>query len=263
MNKTQTEKNGNEVTQKEFDRSVCMSFFNDHRELVKRIERLHGVETAYKIQNLIIDYGLDGVMPTDETLLQYVPEPVLNQIDQNQQRRSKGFKGEDLEVSRSIIVMHRDHPELSQNAIAKQLGVSKGKVNKTLKKYENGEYEGIINFNTFINTDINTYTNTSTITNTTATVTSPSNTVTSPTVTATNQKDQSLQSGSQTQMASPTNNSSDLASKKKTYDDFSEEICEQIYNKYNCESTIKELTDEYNTSSDVIWEIIRSYYFVN
>jgi predicted transcriptional regulator len=146
----------------EFDRSICMSFFNDHRELVKRIERLHGLEMAYKVQCAIIDYGLDGIAPTEEELLQYIPEPVLNQIDNNQKRRSKSFKGEDLEVSRSIILLHRDRPEMSQNAIASELGVSKGKVNKTLQKYENGEYEGIIDFtDTSTSTITNTSTNTS------------------------------------------------------------------------------------------------------
>lgn len=162
MNKLQNA-NATTQTQEEFDRSICMSFFDDHRKLVKRIERMQGIEMAYKVQNLIIDYGLDGVMPTDEELLQFVPEPVLNQIDNNQKRRSKGFQGENLDLSRSIIIFHRDHPELSQNAIAKQLGVSKGKVNKTLQKYRNGEYEEIIdldNINTITNTITSTSTNT-------------------------------------------------------------------------------------------------------
>ena len=164
MNKDTKEK---QTTKKEeFDRSVCMSYFDDHRQLVKRIERLQGIEMAYRVQNLIIDYGLDGIKPTDEELLQFVPEPVLNQIDQNQKRRSKGFLGEDLEVSRSIILLHRDHPELSQNAISKQLDVSKGKVNKTLQKYKNGEYEGIINLDDNTLTITSTSTITSTITNT-------------------------------------------------------------------------------------------------
>lgn len=157
MNKTQ---NTNVTTQtEEFDRSICMSFFNDHRLLVKRVERLHGLEMAYRVQNAIIDYGLDGIKPTEEELLQFIPEPVLNQIDNNQKRRAKSFKGEDLEVSRSIILLHRDRPEMSQNAIASELGVSKGKVNKTLQKYNNGEYEGIIDF-----TDTSNYTDTITST---------------------------------------------------------------------------------------------------
>lgn len=166
MNNFQNE-NAAMQTKEEFDRSMCMSFFDDHRKLVKRIERMQGIEMAYRVQNLIIDYGLDGVMPKDEELLQFVPEPVLNQIDQNQKRRSKGFQGENLEVSRSIILLHRDRPDLSQNAIAKELGVSKGKVNKTLQKYKNGEYEGIINLDDTITlTNTFTSTSTSTITNT-------------------------------------------------------------------------------------------------
>ena len=169
MNKLQ---NANEMTQsqEEFDRSICMSFFNDHRQLVKRIERLHGIEMAYKVQSAIIDYGLDGIIPEEEELLQFIPEPVLNQIDKNQKRRARSFKGEDLEVSRSIILLHRDHPEMSQNAIMKALNVSKGKVNKTLQKYKNGEYEGIINLDvsTDTYTGTNTYTSISTITDMTS-----------------------------------------------------------------------------------------------
>ena len=154
--------------EKEFDRSICMSYFNDHRQLVKRIERMHGMEMAYKIQNVIIDYGLDGIMPTDDNILQYIPEPIFNQIDNNQKRRSKGFKGEDLELSRSIILLHRDRPELSQNQIVEMLNTSKGKVNKTLQKYKNGEYEGIIDLDGDITiTSTNTITNT--ITSTTVT----------------------------------------------------------------------------------------------
>ena len=97
-------KNNVTTQTEEFDRSICMSFFNDHRELVKRIERLHGTEMAYRVQSTIIDYGLYGIKPTEEELLQFIPEPVLNQIDNNQKRRARSFKGEDLEVSRSIIL---------------------------------------------------------------------------------------------------------------------------------------------------------------
>ena len=158
------------IKKEEFDRSICMSFFNDHRKLVHRIERLHGIEMAYKVQNAIIDYGLDGRFPVDETILQYVPEPILNQIDQNQKRRSKGFQGEDLEASRSIILLHRDRPELSQNGIAKTLHISKGKVNKTLQKYANGEYNGILNLDGL--DDGSNYTNTITITSTNTSMTS-------------------------------------------------------------------------------------------
>lgn len=157
-----------------------MSYFDDHRRMVKRIERLHGIEMAYAVQNIIIDYGLDGVLPTDDdNILQYIPEPIFGQIDRNQERRARGFKGDDLEVSRSIILLHRDHPEYSQNQIAKIVGKSKGKVNKTLQKYRNGGYDGVLDFDNEISTasdtDTSTNTGTSTVTDTgmTATVTEP------------------------------------------------------------------------------------------
>lgn len=164
------------MNKEEFDRSRCMSYFDDHRKLVKRIERMRGVEVAYKVQSSIIDYGLYGIFPDDDEILQYIPEPILNQIDRNQERRERCFAGEDLEMSRSIILMHRDHPEYSQNKIVQLLKTSKGKVNKTLQKYKNGEYEGIIELsdtNTYPNPITNPNTNTYPNTYTTVTTTEP------------------------------------------------------------------------------------------
>lgn len=143
MNKEQrTEKQ----TQDEFDRSICMSYFGNYRTSVKRIENKYGKELAYDVQSAIIDYGLYGIRPTDEDLLIFVSETVFDVIDKSQAKRAKGFSGEDLEMSKKIIQSHRDRPDLSQEKLAMMLHTSKGKVNKTLKKYRNGEYEGILNF---------------------------------------------------------------------------------------------------------------------
>ena len=144
MNKTQ---NTNVTTQtEEFDRSICMSFFGNYRTSVKRIEKKYGVDMAYKVQSAIIDYGLYGIKPTDEDILIFVSETVFDVIDKSQAKRARGFSGEDLEMSKKIIQSHRDRPELSQDKLAQLLKISKGKVNKTLKKYHNGEYEGILTF---------------------------------------------------------------------------------------------------------------------
>lgn len=137
------------VTQtEEFDRSICMSFFGNYRTSVKRIEKRFGVDTAYKVQSAIIDYGLYGVRPTDEDILILVSETVFDVIDKSQAKRARNFNGEDLEMSKKIIQSHLDRPDLSQDKLSQLLHTSKGKVNKTLKKYRNGEYKCILNFDT-------------------------------------------------------------------------------------------------------------------
>jgi hypothetical protein len=144
MNKTQ---NTNVTMQtEEFDRSICMTFFGNYRTSVKRIEKKYGKETAYDVQSAIIDYGLYGIKPTDEDLLIFISETVFDVIDKGQEKRARAFSGEDLEMSKKIIQSHRDRPDLSQDKLAELLHTSKGKVNKTLKKYRNGEYEGILTF---------------------------------------------------------------------------------------------------------------------
>lgn len=149
MNK---EQNTNVPTQKEeFDRSICMSFFGNYRTSVKRIEKKYGVDMAYKVQSAIIDYGLYGIKPTDEDILIFVSETVFDVIDKSQAKRARSFSGEDLEMSKKIIQSHRDRPDLSQDKLAELLHTSKGKVNKTLKKYRNGEYEGILTFDDNVN----------------------------------------------------------------------------------------------------------------
>lgn len=145
MNKEQKE---NEIIQKqeEFDRSICMTFFGNYRTSIRRIEKRYGKELAYDVQSAIIDYGLYGIRPTDEDILIFVSETVFDVIDKSQSKRARSFSGEDLEMSKKIIQSHRDRPDLSQEKLAKLLNTSKGKVNKTLKKYRKGEYEGVINF---------------------------------------------------------------------------------------------------------------------
>lgn len=144
MNKTQNTNVTMET--EEFDRSICMSFFGNYRTSVKRIENKYGKETAYDVQSAIIDYGLYGIKPEDEDLLIFVSETVFDMIDRGQEKRARAFSGEDLEMSKKIIQSHRDRPDLSQDKLAQLLHTSKGKVNKTLKKYRNGEYEGILIF---------------------------------------------------------------------------------------------------------------------
>ena len=44
--------------EKEFDRSVCFSFFEDYCQHVENVEKEFGIETAYKVIMAIVKYGL-------------------------------------------------------------------------------------------------------------------------------------------------------------------------------------------------------------
>ena len=56
-----------------------------------------------------------------------------------------------MTVTRSILETVRDHPEYSQNQVAQELQISKGKVNKVLTKYRAGGYADDVEFNLVIN----------------------------------------------------------------------------------------------------------------
>lgn len=64
-----------------------------------------------------------------------------------------------------------------------------------------------------------------------------------------------------TDSASPINNYSLLASKKKTYNDFSQKECDKIFAESESGKTEEELAIDYNTTIDVINKINASYLF--
>lgn len=141
----------------EFDRSRCFTFFKDYHEQIMLVKTEYGIDKAFEVYEAIVNYGLYGTEITDSKLKMMMGTSTITSIENSQSKRAKCFAGEDLELSRSIILLHRDRPELSQNQIVKILKTSKGKVNKTLQKYRNGEYEGIIDFDD--NSSSNSYSN--------------------------------------------------------------------------------------------------------
>ena len=163
---------------KDFNRGECFTFFSSFYKQGKEIEKALGKEKALDYYNAIIEYALTQKQITDPELLLLIGYPTLETIDQSQNRRAKMFHGEDMKLTEVILKTQRDHPELSQNALAKKVGCSKGKVNRVLTKFKNGEYAGEFDFNVVINgisytpsgvsghyTYTNTYTNTDTNTN--------------------------------------------------------------------------------------------------
>lgn len=118
---------------KEFDRSVCFTYFGNYFRQVKNVEKLIGMEMAYKVQNAIVEYGLWGKEIDDPQVKMLVGEPTLDLIDSSQARRSRGFT-EDVEKTQKVMSYYAEHPGASQDEISKATGVSKGKVNKVIKQ---------------------------------------------------------------------------------------------------------------------------------
>ena len=135
--------------EKEFDRGKCFTFFASYRKQGERIKEILGPEKALEYYEAVIDYGLYA-KPIDKELLLYVGDTLLETIDSSQEKRSRAF-GENMTVTRSILETVRDHPEYSQNQVAQELQISKGKVNKVLTKYRAGGYADDVDFNLVIN----------------------------------------------------------------------------------------------------------------
>lgn len=137
------------MSEKEFDRGKCFTFFASYRKQGERIKEILGSEKALEYYEAVIDYGLYA-KPIDKELLLYIGDTLLETIDSSQEKRSRAF-GENMTVTLSILELKRDHPEYSQNQLAQELKTSKGKVNKVLTKYRDGEYADLVDFNLTIN----------------------------------------------------------------------------------------------------------------
>ena len=137
------------MSEKEFDRGKCFTFFASYRKQGERIKEILGPEKALEYYEAVIDYGLYA-KPIDKELLLYIGDTLLETIDSSQEKRSRAF-GENMTVTLSILELKRDHPEYSQNQIAQELKTSKGKVNKVLTKYRDGGYADFVDFNLLIN----------------------------------------------------------------------------------------------------------------
>lgn len=116
----------------EFDRSICFTYFGNYYKQVAEIEKLFGIETAYKVERAIVEYGLFQKEIEDPSIRIYVGATALDLIDSSQRRRANGF-GEDKEKTKAVEQYYQQHPDATQDEIVKATGVSKGKVNKVLK----------------------------------------------------------------------------------------------------------------------------------
>ncbi len=120
------------MSNKEFNRNVCFTFFEDYRKTAKEIEEDFGKEAVADFYNAIIDYALYEIEPELKGVLKYTWHTIKTTIDKNVEKRSSGFR-ENTEQTEKILKYKEENPKATQREIAEATGVSLGKVNKVLK----------------------------------------------------------------------------------------------------------------------------------
>ena len=248
MNKEQ-----NVTNKKEFDRSHCFTFYKDFHEQIMDVKRDFGLEQAFEVYEAIVNYGLYGIEISKGKLRTLVGNATISKVESSQENRSRWFSGENFEQTRLVAEYMRDHPNTSQRIIAAATGVGKTKVGKVQK---NIRESGLNNIQEYLDhivypnlNDSNNYINSNNNSN--------NNIVTEG---ETDQRDQSVSSDSQMELT-PSEKCSFSASKKKNYDDFTEDERRHIYDDYNIGWLKTDLAFNYNTTANVIDEIIAYYCF--
>ena len=141
----------------EFKRNICFSFFEDYRLAAKEIENDFGKEPVADYYNAIIDYALYGKEPNLTGVIKYVWPTTKTTIDKSIERRAVGFGKSNEDKTNAILMYLEQHPGASQREIAKETGISLGKVNSVLKNIHTDS-----DSNTCSNTCSNSITNTNT-----------------------------------------------------------------------------------------------------
>ena len=114
---------------------MCFTFFSDWERQAEKVAEMYGEDMGYRYLMGIIKYALRQE-ESEDAVVQLLVEGLKGQMDSSQNRRSRGFGGENIEQTKQIITYYEEHPNASQNEISKELGISKGKVNKVLQEYK-------------------------------------------------------------------------------------------------------------------------------
>lgn len=123
-------------SKKEFDRSMCFTFFEDYFLTAKEIEADLGCKEALEYYNAIISYALYGDNPELKGAIKYIWPTTKSNIDRSIDSRKRSFNGEDIEMTEKVLKYKKSHQEASQREIAEACGCSLHKVNNVLKKYK-------------------------------------------------------------------------------------------------------------------------------
>ena len=153
MNKEETNKT--ECETKEFDRSVCFSFFKSYLEQGEKVNKLYGAEAAYNYFIALIEYGLYQKESEDE-LSNLLVSGLKNTIDANQKKRASAFESkENKRITESVLKFKAENPNATQREIASAVGCSLGKVNTALAKSNNANTNNYTNRNSNSNNNTN------------------------------------------------------------------------------------------------------------
>lgn len=117
----------------EFKRNICFSFFEDYRLVAKEIENDFGKEPVADYYNAIIDYALYEKEPNLTGVIKYVWPTTKTTIDKSIERRAIGFGKSNEDKTNAILMYLEQHPDATQREIARETGISLGKVNSVLK----------------------------------------------------------------------------------------------------------------------------------
>lgn len=162
MNKEQRT-NTTTQTKKEFDRSVCFTFYKSFHEQIMDVKRDFGLEAAFEVYEAIVNYGLYEIEIEKGRVRTLVGNTTIEQIESSQNRRSKGFNKEDFGQTKLVAEYYRDHPEASERQIVDALGgaVKKTKVHRTLVKIRESGLSTEDYIETIINPNFNSNNNSS------------------------------------------------------------------------------------------------------
>lgn len=149
------------MSNKEFNREICFTCYSSWLKQAKQIREMYNDRVALDYLLAIGDYACYEAEPTDP-FVQMMLMSIREQIDASQNRRAGGFNRENTAQTKAILDYYNEHPDASQDAISKALGISKGKVNKVLKdlpKDNNDIDNGNSNNNDNNNSNINNNSN--------------------------------------------------------------------------------------------------------
>lgn len=154
-----------EQNKKEFDRSICFTFYKDFHEQIMDVKRDFGIEQAFEVYEAIVNYGLYGKEIEKGRLRTLVGNTTISKVESSQENRSRWFNGENFEQTKLVVEYMRDHPGATQRTIAAATGVGKTKVGKVQKNIRESGLESIQEYLDYIvypnlnNSNSNNYNN--------------------------------------------------------------------------------------------------------
>ena len=230
--------------QREFNRNVCFNFFESYLEQGKMIREQLGDEKCAEYFIALAEYALYQKDSEDAMIRMFITG-LKNTIDAGQSKRERGFKGkhnsEDVELTNKIIEYKREHPNESQDKIAKACNCSKGKVNKVIKRMnEEADSLNNVNNNSNDNLNLNDNLNSNSNSNSNSNLNTNSMTVT---VTEESQKSQNTQSKEEEKKEDLNN--------KKRLEDLTDEELDNLEYDYKLKVKYTELYKKYNLADRI------------